>query len=240
MKRKVEVCFSPAIFATQHRDDQVVVVVDIFRASSAICYAFANGVQEIIPIEDVEEARRYKEDGYLVACERKGIKADFADFDIGPENFTPDVVLGKTLIYSTANGTKTIQKAALCKRVVIGSYLNLTALANWLVRQDSDVIILCSGWKNRFCLEDSVFAGALVEQLLRTDRFTTECDSALASLDLWAMAEKDLLGYIEKASQRGRLRNYKMDSSIKLCHTLDLAKIIPVLKSGKLVVESYI
>lgn len=238
MKRKVEVCFSPAIFEAQHRDDQIVVVVDILRASSAICYAFANGVEEIIPIADVEDARRYKEEGYLVACERKGLKADFADFDIGPENFTPNVVYGKTLIYSTANGTKTIQKAAKCKKVVIGSYLNLSALVKWLLGKDSDVIILCSGWKSRFCLEDSVFAGALVEQLLSSDCFITECDSALASLDLWTMAEKDLLGYIEKASQRARLRSYELDSSIELCHSFDLAKIIPVLKLGKLVVES--
>lgn len=64
----------------------------------------------------------------MLHANEKVLRADFADFDIGPENFTPDVVLGKTLIYSTANGTKTIQKAALCKRVVIGSYLNLTAL----------------------------------------------------------------------------------------------------------------
>lgn len=237
MKRKVEVCFSPAIFESQHRSDQIVVIVDIFRASSAICYAFANGVERIIPIADVEEARRYKSDGYLVACERQGKKADFADFDIGPENFTPEVVRGKTLIYSTANGTQTIQKATSCKKVVIGSYLNLTALSKWLVEQDSDVIILCSGWKNRFCLEDTVFAGALVEHLLASDCFITECDSARASLDLWAMAEDDLLGYIEKASQRSRLRTYELDSSIELCHAMDLAKIIPVMKSGKLVAE---
>lgn len=239
MKKEIEVCFSPAIFASQCRSNQLVVVVDIFRASSAICYALGNGAKEVIPIAEVDVARHYKQQGYLVACERSGLKADFADYSIGPENFTPRVVAGRTLIYSTANGTQTILGAASNGNdVVIGSFLNISALTEWLVNRNSDVIILCSGRKKQFCLEDAVFAGALADKLLASGEFTTKCDSALAAMDLWKVAKGNLLGYIEKASQRARLCAYELDSCIKLCHSVDLVQIIPILKCGKLLPQT--
>lgn len=234
MNNSVEVCFSPAIFPRHEDKEANVVVVDVLRATSAICTAFMNGVKTIIPVGTLEEAKACKDKGYMVAAERDGIVRDFADFGNSPYNFTPEHVQDKDLVYSTTNGTQAIHTASKCNSVVIGAYLNISALANWLIKQDRKVIILCAAWKDKFNLEDTVFAGALSEKLLIHENFETICDSTLAAIDLWTLAQKDLMQYIDKAAQRSRLRKNGLDDVIEYCHTLDTTDIIPVFKGDRL------
>ena len=160
----LEICFSPAIFEAHSDSEAVVVIVDILRATSSICTAFANGVREIIPVATVEEAREMKSKGYLLAAERDGYVLDFADFGNSPFNFTPEKVGGKVVAYSTTNGTGIMKMASECHDVVIGSYLNFSALCRWLEEQNRKVIIVCAGWKKRFSLEDALCAGAIAAQ----------------------------------------------------------------------------
>ena len=108
-------------------------------------------------------------------------------------------------------------------------------MSNWLINQNRDVIIFCAGWKNRFSLEDSVLAGAIAKNVLKHPRYYTDCDSTLASIDLWTLAEPDIMAYIDKAAQRSRLRKNGLDDVIDFCHTLDLTNIIPVFSNGFLV-----
>jgi 2-phosphosulfolactate phosphatase len=231
----LEICFSPAIFEAHSDREAVVVIIDILRATSSICTAFANGVREIIPVGTVEEAREMKSKGYLLAAERDGDVLDFADFGNSPFNFAPEKVGGKVVAYSTTNGTGIMKMASECHDVVIGSYLNFTALCQWLEEQNRKVIIVCAGWKKRFSLEDALCAGAIAARLLKSGRFTTSCDAVHAATDLWKMAEGDLIGYIEKAAQRSRLRDKGLDDCIGYCHTFDVTGIIPMLRNGKLV-----
>ncbi len=243
MKRmhKVEVCFSPALYPYFENPEAVTVVVDILRASSAICTAFMNGVERIIPVATVEEARAMKEQGYMVAAERDGIVKDFADFGNSPFNFTVGRVSGKHIVYSTTNGTQAIQLASSSHQVIVGSFLNLSAVIRHLIAAKRDVLILCAGWKSKFNLEDTLFAGAVVERLLEQGNYETICDSSLAAQDLWTLARNDLLGYVEKAAQRHRLKKNKLDDVIGYCHTIDLTDVIPVLENtflSRLAVES--
>ncbi len=184
-KRKLETCFSPALFEGEWHNNSIVVIIDILRASSAIVTAFANGAASIIPVAGVEEAREYKSKGYLVAAERDGFVLDFADFGNSPFSFTKEKVSGKTIVYSTTNGTGLITLTLSAYMTVIGSFLNIGALTNWLLNQEQDVLLLCAGWKNRFNIEDSVCAGAMAERLMNSNRFTTICDSTTAAIDLW-------------------------------------------------------
>ncbi len=231
-KRKVEVCFSPAMFSDFRNDEAIVVIVDILRATSAIVTAFMNGVKSIIPVATLQEAMDYKKKGFLVAAERDGIVRDFADFGNSPYNFRREIIGGKDIVYSTTNGTLSIMMAKESHRVLIGSYLNLQALVNYVNLEDRDLVILCAGWKNKFNLEDTLFAGVLAEEVLKNNRFTTNCDSTYASMDLWNLAKKDLMGYIEKAAQRHRLKKSKLDDVIEYCHTMNLTSLIPALKEN--------
>ncbi len=235
IKRGLEICFTPAAFEAHADSEAVVVVVDVLRATSSICTAFANGVREIIPVGTIDEAREMKERGYLLAAERDGFVLDFADFGNSPFNFSREKVEGRIVAYSTTNGTGIMQRASECHDVVIGSYLNFSALCSWLESQGRKVIIVCAGWKSRFSLEDAVCAGAMAERLMLGGRFTTICDSVHAAIDLWDAAKADLMGYIEKAAQRSRLREKLLDDCLEYCHKFDVTDVIPVLRNGRLV-----
>jgi len=234
-KQKIEVCYSPALFPFYENRDAIVVVTDILRASSAIVTAFMNGVERIIPVGTLEEAKDFKEKGYMVAAERDGIVRDFADFGNSPYNFTPEQVNGKQIVYSTTNGTNAIQLASSGSQVLIGAYLNISALARHILEEGRDLLVLCAGWKNKFNLEDTLFAGALAEMVLEDDRFYTICDATLGAMDLYDAAKLDMLAYIEKVAQRHRLKKNNLDDVIGYCHEFDLTELIPALKERYLV-----
>jgi 2-phosphosulfolactate phosphatase len=234
-KRVLETCFSPALYEAEIHSDSIIVIIDVLRASSAICTAFANGAEAIIPVADLSEAREYKSKGYLVAAERDGYVLDFADFGNSPFNFTEELVKGKTIVYSTTNGTGIINLASSAYMTVIGTFLNIGAVTCWLISQDKNILLFCAGWKNRFNLEDTICAGAFAEKLMRSGQYSTICDSTVAAMDLWALARPDLSGYIEKVAQRSRLRDKKLDDCINFCLTEDFTEKIPVIKNGILV-----
>ncbi len=234
-KNKIEVCFSPAIYPAFDSKEAVVVIVDILRATSAIITAFMNGTEKIIPVATLEEAEEYKNKGFMVAAERDGIVRDFADFGNSPYNFTKERVNGKDIVYSTTNGTNSIMMAANSFKVLIGAYLNIGSLADYITGTNRDLLILCAGWKTKFNLEDTLFAGALASIVLKDKNYFTICDSALASIDLWNIASKDLIAYIDKVAQRHRLRKNKLDDVIEYCHTPDQTEIIPALKDYYLI-----
>jgi 2-phosphosulfolactate phosphatase len=234
-KFKVEVCYSPALFPYYENRDAVVVVTDVLRASSAIVTAFMNGVERIIPVGTLEEAKAYKERGYMVAAERDGIVRDFADFGNSPYNFTPERVRGNQIVYSTTNGTNAIKLASSGSQVLIGAYLNISALATHIIKSGRDLLILCAGWKNKFNLEDTLFAGALSEMVLEDERYDTICDATLGAIDLYNAARGNMMAYVDKVAQKGRLRANNLDDVIPYCHESDLTDLIPVLMDDQLV-----
>lgn len=231
----IEVCLTPRLFGEiLTRDHFLVVLVDILRATTSICAAFENGVERILPAASIEDTLKMKEEGYLVASELDGKKLDFADFGNSAFHFTREAIGGQTLVYCTTNGTRALDIARNAEKIAIGAFVNLSALAGWLGREQRNVVILCSGWKNKFCLEDTLFAGALTEKLLENTNFTTRCDATQAALDLWILAKPDLTGYLEKAAHRHRLRNLGLDDVIPYSLTPDSTRVVPVFRNGEI------
>jgi 2-phosphosulfolactate phosphatase len=237
--RNIEVCFTPRLFADiLTKENSIVVLVDILRATTSICAAFENGVSKIVPVADISEAKAMKDKGFLVASEQDGKKLDFADFGNSAFNFSRAAIAGKTLVYCTTNGTRALEIAKNSGKIAMGAFINLSALSEWLIIQEKNVVILCSGWKNKFCLEDTVFAGALTERLLHSNSFTTHCDSASAALDLWNLARPDIPAYIEKAAHRHRLKKLGLDDVIPYSFTIDSTNVVPVFNGKEIVDES--
>lgn len=231
----IEVCFSPLSWPLFRREDALVVITDIFRASTAICAAFHNQVEAIIPVAEVRESEEWKRKGFIVAGERDGQKLDCADFGNSPFNFLEPGLKGKTIVMNTTNGTQAIKMAAADKaEVAIGSFLNLSAVCRHALSAGKNILVFCAGWKNRFSLEDTLFAGAMVEKVLYEGkgRYTTNCDSAIASADLWLLAKGNPLQYIEKAAHRQRLREMGLDDILEYALTQDITEAVPVLSGG--------
>ena len=167
--RHVEVCFSPALFQDiLTQGDFIVVLVDILRATTTICTAVANGVGAIIPVATHAEARQLKSQGLLVASEKDGVQVDFADFGNSAFSFTRDAIGGKTLVYCTTNGTRTLEIAQRRQRHrhwSLHQHLGSDGVAGRPAEGRGRSML---GWKNKFCLEDALFAGALTGKLLQT------------------------------------------------------------------------
>lgn len=232
----LEVCFTPALFSDiMTAPPFYVVVVDILRASTSICAAFHYGVKEIIPVSRLEEARSLKSQGYLVAAERDGQILDFADMGNSAFDFMKKEVKGKSVVYSTTNGTQAIMQAANLGQVVIGAFSNISVLVDWLISQKGSVVILCAGWKGKFNLEDAFFAGALAERLLHSGAFIKECDTASAAISIWNEGKSDPLAYMEQALHRKRLIRLGLDDVIPYSFQIDTAPVLPVMQRGSLI-----
>lgn len=233
-QRKIEVCFTPALIPLYNLENAIVVAIDIFRATSSICYGIANGAEAIIPVSTIEECRAYEKEGYLLAAERDGKVVEGFDFGNSPFAYTKEKVSGKTIVLTTTNGTHAIDESKkTAYQVIVGSFLNVDAVCDYLKTQDKDVFLLCAGWKNKFNLEDTLFAGAVVNQL-KADNYFLD-DSSIASEDLYLQAEGDLQAYTAKTSHSDRLKKLGIEEDIKFCLNLNITKTVPVLVNNKLV-----
>jgi len=234
-RKRVEVCFSPYLFPLYKEEFEIIVVIDVLRATSAICAAFHYGVKEIIPVSTVEEALEYQRKGFMVGAERGGQIVEGFDFGNSPYSYMIPEVKDQTIVLTTTNGTKAINLAKASGQVVIGALSNLDVLQNWLEKQDKNILCLCSGWQNKFNLEDTICAGAICDHLLNSGKFRSVEDASIAAKYLFLSAKDNMLGYLKASSHRRRLKNLNMNVDIKYCLHPNLAPVIPILQGNKLV-----
>lgn len=234
-RKHVEVCFTPGEYAYYKDEFEIVVVIDVLRATSAICAAFQNGIKSIIPVPSVEEALDYKKKGWLAGAERKGQIVDGFDFGNSPFSYMREEFRNREVVLTTTNGTKSLDVAKDAEVVVVGSFLNLDALSKWLAEQNKNVLCLCSGWQDKFNLEDTICAGAISEYLIGTGKFISDEDSSIAAKYLYLSAKDNYLGYLKSSSHRRRLKNLNLNEDIKYCLTPNQTTVIPILRNGKLV-----
>jgi len=232
---KIETCLTPALLPLYQIENSIVVIIDIFRATSSICYGIENGAEAIIPVSTVEECAAYREKGldYLLAAERNGEVVSGFDFGNSPFAYTAEKVAGKTIVLTTTNGTHALHLSRSARKVVIGSFLNLSALCNWLKLQRENVLLVCAGWKNNFNLEDTLFAGAVVEKLY-SNNYSLD-DSSIAANDLYHSGKSNLNTYLQKTAHSERLKKLGIEEDIQFCLQVDLITTIPILEGEKLV-----
>jgi 2-phosphosulfolactate phosphatase len=235
MSKTIEISLSPALFPFRTTTGKhTTVVIDVLRFTTSVCAAFDNGVKAVIPVASLEAAKAYKQNGYLIAAERDGQKLDFANLGNSAFDYMNPSVNGKTIAYSTTNGTQAVLMAADDSLVAIGAFTNLKILTKWLIQQETDILILCSGWKNLPSIEDTLCAGALATLLSESGNFTISCDATLSAMDLWNLAENNLAAFIEKSSHRKRLRDLGVDDVIPYSLQISISDSVPVYEHGKI------
>jgi len=229
----LEVCLTHELIHLYPPTDKNVVVVDILRATSCMVTALANGVESITPVASVDECRELQQKGYLAAAERNGQHVEGFDLGNSPLSYIDNDFTGRKLAMTTTNGTLAITKSKAAKEVLIGAFLNLSALAEYLKSKTDDLLIVCSGWKGKVSFEDTLFAGALVGQLQSS--YEMDCDSAVIALELFKSSKNDLLSAIQKSSHYNRLQKLNIERDFEFCVTVDKYPIVPVLMDGVLV-----
>ena len=227
--KSIEVILSPALFKYRTTiDEYIVVVVDVLRATTAFCAAFDSGIETVIPVSGLDELLEYKNKGYFTAAERDGNKVDFADFGNSPVVFLQNNLTGKKLAYSTTNGTQAIEMAKAGGNIALASFANLRAISAWLCREQKNIIILCSGWKNTFSLEDTFCAGALADLLEQTGLFLHSCDASEMAINLWKSSENQLEKVVSKANHYNRLVKLGQNKDLHHCFILNTSIVVPV------------
>lgn len=205
--------------------------MDVLRATTSFCTAFDYGVKAIVPLDSIDLAKKFKDQGYPVAAERDGLKPDFADFSNSAFDFMVPGLKGKTIYYTTTNGTAAISLALQSGQVAIGSFINVPAISGWLIEQQQNVVLLCAGWKNTFCIEDTLCAAAIAETLLADTRFITRDDSTLAALTLWQSCNRSPEALIKQSSHYGRLVRLGYEKVLPYSLQIGISKAIPVMEN---------
>ncbi len=232
--KTIDVCLSPELMHLYDVQDKTVVVVDILRATSCMCTAFAYGIKSITPFAKLEDCLAMKGKDYFTAGERDGKKVEGFDLGNSPFEYMDEKLRGKKIAFTTTNGTQAIARSAGAKEVIIGSFLNLSAVTEYLFRGENNVLVVCPGWKGKVNLEDTLFAGAVIDIL--GDHIEPDCDAPLAAQHLYRLAKNDLNGFLQNSSHVKRLAKLNIHKDIQFCLTPNQYETLPILRNGVLAI----
>lgn len=226
--KKIDICLTPDLIHQYDLSGMIVVMIDILRASSSITTAIAHGVAAVRPVESLTECRELKLQGYIGAAERSGKKVGGFDIGNSPFSYMNPELEEKTIAMTTTNGTTTLRKSKGALQVIVGSFLNYSALLAYLERLPCDILLHCAGWKGKVNLEDTLFAGAVIHGLKQL--FEYDSDVPLMALNLYKQSRNDLKGAIVDSSHVNRLIGLGLEKDVDFCLKFDEYKVIPVLK----------
>lgn len=236
--RRISLYLSPGEVTEGVLQGHQVVAIDVLRASTTICRALVSGAREILPVGEIEEAKRLAETlgrkNTLLCGEREG--RIIAGFDLGnsPLEFTPEKVKDKTLVMCTTNGT------ALLSRVrggvaLIASFVNATAVTRHLLQREEDAAILCAGLLGQFSLEDAVCGGMIVAGLAKR-RKTSLSDGAVAGKLLFKRFGKNVLKMLQGSNHGAYLMSLGFGEDLTFAANVDSCGVLPVFREGRITI----
>jgi 2-phosphosulfolactate phosphatase len=228
---------SPALLHLYNASQAIVVIIDVLRATSTIATALSNGARYIVPVDSVAKCIELgRQINCVTAGERDGKIAEGLSYGNSPFEYSQPFINGKILVLTTTNGTRLLHMALDkgAREIVTGSFVNLKAVTDYLTQQNNNVILACAAWKDRINIEDTLFAGAVIEEV--REHFTIECDSSHIALNLFNKAAGDLFGFMKEnnASHFNRLMSFGLEKDIRYCLESNLANVLPIYEAGKL------
>lgn len=230
---KIEVCLTPELIHQHDLNGKVVVVVDIFRATSCIVTGLAHGITAIKPVGGVDETLELGRQGFVTAGERGGQKVDGFDMGNSPYEYMDEDLIGRKVAISTTNGSQAVLKSLDADEILVGAFLNLSATAVYLANSGKDVVVHCAGWKGAVNIEDTLYAGALIHWL--KDTHTLSGDSAFLASQLYQANASDLLKMAKESSHAHRLAGFGVIKDIAFCVEIDTYDAIIALREDLLV-----
>ena len=228
---------SPALLHLYNASQAIVVIIDVLRATSTIATALFNGARYIVPVDSVAKCIELgRQINCVTAGERDGKIAEGLSYGNSPFEYSQPFINGKILVLTTTNGTRLLHMALDkgAREIVTGSFVNLKAVTDYLIQQNNNIILACAAWKDRINIEDTLFAGAVIEKV--REHFTIECDSSHIALNLYNKAAGDLFGFMKEnnASHFNRLMSFGLEKDIRYCLESNLANVLPIYEAGKL------
>ncbi len=241
VKREVqlEVFYTPSQVDEIQLKDRNVVVIDVLRASTTIATGLYNGAREIIPVGTIEHAVKISAnligDVTLRAGERNGRMIEGFNLGNSPLEYKEEAVKGKSIIFITTNGSGAIVRGRHAKRLVVGSFINLSAVVDFFAQQEESVTFVCAGKANNFCLEDAVCAGKMIALL--KDRMDSTCvvdDAGTAALSLDKTFGKNIPKLLKSCEHGRYLSEIGFAADLPWCAGIDRVPVVPVLQGNSL------
>ena len=235
-KPSLHTVLTPQLLDLYEIKDSIVVIIDVFRATSTIATALYNGASKVIPVDTAELCIEVgKQTGGVTAGERDGKIIPGLAYGNSPSEYPRSFIENKTLVITTTNGTKLLHMALKqgAKNIITGSFPNLSKVVEFLKSQNAPVILGCSGWKNKFNIEDVLFAGAVIEEVKAY--FEIHCDSSYMANQMYLQQKNHLTDYIKTVTHWHRLAAFGLEADMLYCISRDTAPSLPLFKEGALV-----
>jgi 2-phosphosulfolactate phosphatase len=217
-------------------DGRTALVVDVLRASTTIVTALGNGALAVVVVADAETARRRLSEtpdgGLLLAGERRGDTLPGFDLGNSPLEMTGTRVRGKTLVFTTSNGTRALLACRGAAAVAVAGLVNASAAARWAAAGGRDVSIVCSGERGARSLEDHVCAGLLVEEIARLASPATLSEAAREAAAEARRYGGDVGRLGEDSTWARHLRRSGRGADVAACLILDSSSLVPVFLPG--------
>lgn len=235
MSRTICVHFLPSLVSPDEMRGGVAVVIDVLRASTTIVHALAAGAELVIPFAEVDAARScaagLPQEGCVLGGERQGLRIDGFHFDNSPRAYLRETVGGKTVVFTTTNGTRALDTCRRADRVLIGSLVNRDAVARVLAEQQRPVHLVCAGTAGHITTEDCLCAGALADRVLELGTaWTLANDEAqLARVLFRSVADDPAKRYETLCTSRGgrNLCELGFQADIEAAAKLDSIELVP-------------
>lgn len=234
---KIDLSFNTTQFDDLQLRDKNIVVIDVLRASTTITVALNNGAREIIPVPSVESAVKISGSLFgevtLRGGERNGKIIEGFNLGNSPREYTEAAVKGKSIIYCTTNGSVAMAKSRYAKILVIASFVNISAVVDFIKAENKDFFIVCAGRANsfdNFSLEDSVCAGFIIQKLSQIEGLEIELsDAAKAALALQKTFGKSVLKLLKSTEHGKLLMEIGFGDDLKICAEVDSVPVLPML-----------
>lgn len=232
---KIDCHFMPGPIDDLAMRDRTVVVIDVLRASTSIITALANGAREVIPAGTVESAMKIAgnlgPDQALLGGERNGKVIPGFTMGNSPREYAPEKVKGKSIIFSSTNGSQALMKSRYAAELAVCAFVNMSAVAAFLAEPERDFVVLCSGRNGGFSLEDTVCAGMLIGQAAKGKNALLS-DSAVAAQSLYKTFGRGILKMMRGTDHGRYLQEIGLGSDIPLCAALDSVPVVPLLEGN--------
>jgi 2-phosphosulfolactate phosphatase len=214
---------------------RTVLVVDVLRASTTMVAALGHGAAAIVPVATPEEARERAgaaEPGCLVAGERRGEKVDGFDLGNSPLEFTAERVAGRTIMFTTSNGTRALLASREATAIGIAAFVNAAAAAAWAVDEGRDLTIVCAGDRGRHSMEDHVCAGLLVDRVVAAKPAAACSPAAEAAVSEARGYGTEVARLAVESPWARRLVAGGLGDDVAACLVLDTSRLVPVYLPG--------
>lgn len=234
---KIDIIISADDIIESKIEGKIVVVIDMFRATSVIVTALNNGCKEVIPYltidETLEHAKGLNKNEYLLGGERRAVKIDGFDLSNSPLEYTRELVENKSVLMTTTNGTRTLAKSISAEKILIGAMINAKAVANKLLEINKDVVIINAGTNGNFSMDDYICSGYIINEMLKTKNNLDLTDIAKTANIIYE-SNTDIINYVKEATHYSVMKSLGLDDDIAYCTQKSIIDIVPEYTNGKI------